>query len=570
MKRILKRILPILLAIVVIFSIAWYLFVYDTGFTKDIMLKSARFFESRGSHSVATWIYDQAYRQSSNDESVAIELAEQFKSYGNYTKAEVTLSNAIADGGSVELYLALSKTYVEQNKLYDAVLMLENVSNPEIKEQLEKLRPQVPTANLQPGFYNKYVTVSIEAESGTLYVSTDKEYPSKDEDLYQGPIQLAEGETTFYALAIGENGLVSPLAVFGYTVGSVVEEVSMKDSTLEALAHEKLGTAADQPILTSDLWKITELTVPKDVKDYSDLCLFTGLETLVMEDATFNDLQFLQKMPGLKSLTVKNSIVSSGDLSFIAQLKNLKDLVLTGCSIGNLENLATASGLVTLDLSDNAVRNLAPLSSMTTLEHLNLSHNAVDDLGALSALAALKSLDISYNALTGIAPLEFCASLENLNLAHNTIEDLTPLQGCATLVTLDASYNKLTTADALAKLPSLVKLNLARNQIADISQLSTLVKLKNFDISYNEIGDLPKWSSSALETIQISYNKVRSLSPLSVCANLREVYADHNKITKVSTIAKCSNLKRVDIYGNPAKDVSSLRDNGVTVNYDPT
>ncbi len=570
MKQILKRILPILLVIVVIFSIVWYLFVYDTGFTKDMMLKSARFFERRGNHSVATWIYDQAYRQSSKDESVAIELAEQFKSYGNYTKAEVTLSNAIADGGSVELYLALSKTYVEQDKLYDAVLMLENVSNPEIKQQLEALRPQAPTANLQPGFYNKYVTVAVEAESGTLYVSADKEYPSKDEDLYQGPIQLAEGETTFYALAIGENGLVSPLAVFGYTVGNVVEEVTMKDSTLEALAHEKLGIAADQPILTSDLWKITELTVPKEVKDYSDLFLFTGLETLVIEDATFNDLQFLQKMPNLKSLTIKNSVVSSGDLSFIAALQNLKDLVLTGCSIGNIENLATVSGLVTLDLSDNAIRNLTALSSMTALEHLNLSHNAVDDLSALSALSSLKTLDVSYNTLSAIAPLEFCTALESINLAHNTIEDLAPLQGCASLNTLDASYNKLTSANALAKFPSLVKLNLARNEITEIAELSTLVKLKDFDISYNQIGALPKWSSSALETIQLSYNKVRSLSALSACTNLREVYADHNKISNVSTIAKCSNLKRVDVYGNPVKDVSSLRDNGVTVNYDPT
>ena len=33
------------------------------------------------------------------DAAGAIELAEQYKSSGNFTKAEFTLSNAIADGG---------------------------------------------------------------------------------------------------------------------------------------------------------------------------------------------------------------------------------------------------------------------------------------------------------------------------------------------------------------------------------------------------------------------------------------------------------------------------------------
>ena len=129
MKRALKRILPILLGIVVIVSIVWYLFVYDRDFTRDMLLTQARFFEGQGNHTVAAWLYDQAYRQSEDNESVAIELAEQFKAAGNYTKAEYTLSNAIADGGSAELYVALCKTYVEQDKLLDAVTMLDNITD---------------------------------------------------------------------------------------------------------------------------------------------------------------------------------------------------------------------------------------------------------------------------------------------------------------------------------------------------------------------------------------------------------------------------------------------------------
>ena len=42
MKHNLKRILPIFLAIVVILSVAWYLFSYDPEFTRDMLLEQAR------------------------------------------------------------------------------------------------------------------------------------------------------------------------------------------------------------------------------------------------------------------------------------------------------------------------------------------------------------------------------------------------------------------------------------------------------------------------------------------------------------------------------------------------
>ena len=107
MKRTMKKILPILLSLVVICSIIWYLFVYDRGFMQDILLGSARFFEQQGNHSISTWLYNQAYLHSGNSDSVIIELAERFKKMGNYTQAEVVLTRAIADNGSVDLYIAV-------------------------------------------------------------------------------------------------------------------------------------------------------------------------------------------------------------------------------------------------------------------------------------------------------------------------------------------------------------------------------------------------------------------------------------------------------------------------------
>ena len=115
MKKGIRILIPILLSLVIIFCTIWYLFVYDRAFTRDMLLSFARYSETQGKHEIATYFYNAAYSQSGNSDSVAIELAQQYKSGGNYTKAEYTLSNAIADGGGVDVYIALCKTYVEQD-----------------------------------------------------------------------------------------------------------------------------------------------------------------------------------------------------------------------------------------------------------------------------------------------------------------------------------------------------------------------------------------------------------------------------------------------------------------------
>ena len=210
MKRTTKRILPILLGIVLIASLAWYLLVYDVGFTRDSLLFGARLMEENGKHTAAAWLYDLAYKQSGGDAQVAIELAEKFKENGNYTKAEVTLSNAIANGGTAELYIALCKTYVQQNKLLDAVTMLDNIADPAIRDEIYALRPAAPSVSPEGGFYSQYINVDISWDGGWLYVSTDGEYPTTDTPPSSGNLMLNGGETIVQALSVAENGLVSP------------------------------------------------------------------------------------------------------------------------------------------------------------------------------------------------------------------------------------------------------------------------------------------------------------------------------------------------------------------------
>lgn len=570
MRSSFKRILPILLVIVTLCSIVWYLFVYDQGFTKDMLLQQARFFEQQGHHSVAAWFYNTAYRQSGNSQDVAIELAEQFKANNNYSKAEYTLSNAIAADPSVDLYIALCNTYVEQNKLYDAVTMLDHVSDPEIKAQLDGMRPAAPIATPAPGFYSQYINVTVEGSSGKLYVSNDGEYPSIHKEPYGDGVALSAGENTIYALSIGENGLVSPLSVFGYTVGGVIEAVTLSDSNLDALVRQKLGLTAEDRILTSDLWTITSLALPAATADLADLQYFPYLTELSIENSSTSGLQILSTLTSLKCLQIRSTAVSAQDLSVIASLPNLTELTLSDCYLSNIQNLAGAQNLQYLNLSDNAIRDLSALSFMTNLQTLDLSRNALTNLSYLSPLSELKTLDVSYNSLASIVPLSGCAALENLNISNNSIGSLSGLENLKNLSYLDAGKNTLTEVDLLAQVNTLKELILSGNTILDISTLSTLSGLQYLDVSNNEIEALPQWSKGcALIQLKASYNKLTDVEALGGLVNLNTVIVDYNNIASIDPLASCHSIIRVDASGNPIQDVSKLTELSIIVNYTP-
>ncbi len=571
MKRSLKRLLPIFLCLVVICSIIWYLFIYDRGIMQDILLGSARFFEQQGNHKIATWLYNEAYLQSGNDDDVIIELAERFKKIGNYTQAEVVLTSAISEGGSADLYIALSKAYVEQDKLSDAVDMLDNITNPDIKAQLDAQRPATPVTALASGYYTQYLNVEIKAGEGQkLYISTTDEFPSIKSP-YEDSFTLSGGENKICAVAVDENGLVSSPAHFSYIVGGVIEEVNVSDPVLDKLFREILNMTSDEKLFSDDLWRITSLSVPKGVEDYSDLGRLAYLETLVMEDLTLDGLQMLSPLTQLKNLTIRGCPLSATDLSIIGALPNLEFLILTNCSLTNISGLSNASRLVNLDLRNNTIKDLSALSFLENLSVVNLSSNALTNLSPLSSLENLTALDVSYNSLTSLVPLISCPKLTTLVATNNQLTQMPTFNDPTVLTSLDLSSNDLTDVSALGQYTSLTGLGLSYNQISDVSTLSALDKLTVVDISHNQITTLPAWNKNcALVELDASHNKITSVSPLRGLMQLNYVTLDHNKISSITPLADCRMLVRVSVFGNYVKDVSKLTDMSVIVNWDPT
>lgn len=572
MKKLIHFLVPLLMIVLVIASIGWYLFVYDRAFTRDLLLQQARDNDLKGNTSLSSWFYNLAYGFSGQDENVAIELANQYKASGNYTKAEVTLSKAIRDGATKELYIALCKTYVEQDKILDAVSMLANIPNASIKAELEAMRPAAPQADYPSGYYSQYISVTLSSSEGTtLYYTTDGDYPSIADEPYSAPIELPLGESQVYAVSVADNGLVSPVTILGYTIGGVIEPVIFMDASMEQAIRAALGYDQSHVLYTNDLWQITELEVPSDAMTLEDLIYLTYLENLTVNGRNMSNLQDFAGLNHLKKLDLSGCHFPADSLKTIASLPHLKELNLSNCSLSTLSGLENAESLENLDISNNTIRNLEPLSNMSALSELYLQHNAVTNLTVVGELPELTVLDVSYNALTSIAPLTGNVRLTKLNAANNQIGDVSAAASLPMLAELNLDYNGLTDISGLSGCASLKTLTVSNNQLSGIDALSGMSTLERLDFSYNSVSSLPDFgANSAMQVIDGSYNALESIDSIAKMADISYVYMDYNKLTSVDALADCFHLVQVNVYGNEIPDVSALTEHDILVNYDPT
>ena len=572
MKKATRFLVSLMLGLLIFASVFWYLFIYDRDFTRDTLLSQARFQALHGNSRLSSWLYDAAYNFSGHDENVAIELANQYKKVGNYTKAELTLTTSIHDQPTVELYTALSKVYVEQDKLLDAVQMLGSISNPAIAQEIDALRPTAPEADQEPGFFSQYIDVHLSSNADTVYYTTDGTYPSVEGPVYDGGISLPAGETKVCAIAVNKDGLVSPVTTLDYTVTGVIEKVEFTDAAMEAAMRELIHVSSTSTVYTDALWGITEFTAPEDVKDFSDLKYLPNLTKLNIREQNIPTLESLSPLSRLVVLDLTGSTFPAEDLQVLASLPSLSSLTMAECSLSTIAGLENAANLTYLDLHDNTLRNLDVLETMPSLAELDLQHNAVTDLGKLSGLDKLVKLNIGFNAVTTLAPLSSCTRLTWLNADNNQITTLDGVDKLTALTDFSVNNNKIVGVSQLAGLTALQNLGIASNSVSDITMLNGLTKLQSFDFSGNNaISELPDWPDGcALTTIDGSYNTLTSIDSLRNMQNLTHVYMDYNQITNIDALQDCYCLVQVNVFGNAIADVSALRSKDIIVNYDPT
>ena len=551
MKHALKIILPIILILALIIGACCFFLIARRDLTESIFVYWGEHFYEAGRYSRAVSFYKAAMHFAPKDADLAICLADAYKKSGNYTKAEYTLVSAITQiPDSVQLYVALSKTYVEQDKLLDAETMLGRITNDAVRTQIDALRPAAPVIEPESGNYSEYIDVTVTGASGTVYAVCNSDFPASEQDVYTGPISLEAGESKIVALSVAENGLVSDAVYAGYTVGNVVEEVKLADAGMDAYVRELLGKTAGSAIMSDELWAVEELDLPDTVASLEDLPYFTGLHSLSLHHGTGLDLSVLSQLPTLRKLDLSGCTLSTAAMNTIVTLSELTSLNLSGCAVAEIDALI----------------------GLQKLETLDLSNNTVSDLTALSALLALRELNLTNNPITSLSNLKNCTELETLYAGQCAITRIAGLADHTKLKTLVLSGNKITDISALASCTAIETLDLSGNSISDISVVSGFKKLVDLNVSSNQITDLPQFDADTpLWHVDISHNQIESLAGLEGNLAVNFINADYNRIKSVAKLESCIMLVRMNLWDNPvdADEVKQLQDIGILINYNP-
>lgn len=575
MKRTLKIVLPIVIIMALLATGYWYFFRYrpdvTTGFLEDLgdsRLKSGR-------KEAAVRYYEWAQKLSPDDVSLSLKLAEAYRQSGNYTKTERTLVKAIkASPEETSLYIKLCSVFVEQDKLLEAQNFLDKrITNETVAAELAALRPAVPEITPPPrDDYDDYISVelSVADPDAQCYCTTNGDHPSITENAYSGPITLEAGRTVIRAVAVNKDGLVSPALEVQYTISGVVEEVTFEDYALQQQMQELLNRG-DRPVLTSDLWEITDLKLPTGMTSTKDLRYFTGLVKLTAWDMGSLDYSVLKELPALRYLELDHCELSSENLKSIYECPNLDVLILSNCGLSNISGMERLTGLRVLDLTGNSINVIDSIAQMTTLDELYLSHNALTSLPDLRGLTSLRVLDLSYNMVESISNLSSCPTLERLNVSHNKLVSLKPAGSLPSLVFLDASFNSVLDASALSACTKLETFYMTDNKLTSIDFLSGISSIREINIERNDVVQAPQFPEDCqLERFCASHNFLEDLSGLAGLQYLTYVDADYNNIRDISVLIDCPLLAQVNVYGTYVHDGGELAENGVVVNFTPS
>lgn len=553
MKRVIKVILPLVLVLILLAGACWFFLFHRSDLTANLLVRQAQSMTSHQRYERAVLYYSWAWSLEPERDDIPIALAEAYTAEGNFTKAEYTLVKAISNQPEqTDLYIALCRTYVMQDKFLDAAQMLDRTTDATVKATLDTMRPNAPTVTPDSGYYSEYIEITVEADTDTVYLTTNGQYPSTDDDLYTGPITLSGGETTVLALAVDEQGLVSPVVLNGYTVGGVVEPVTIQDPAIDRTIREQLGLSDSDTLMSDVLWSITNLILPADTQELSDLTLFTGLRSLTMQNVSGMDFSVLAQIPTLQELDLSGCTLSSGALQAIGSLTELKTLILNGC----------------------ALSDISAFSQLTKLQELDLSNNNLSDIGVVSLYLDLRSLILSNNPLTSIAALSTCDQLETLDISHCSVSTLGSLTGKRALKTLLASNNQLRSIKELSQCQSLEILEVASNLLDDISVLTELPQLTRFEGKQNsEIAYIPDFDEDICQLVYfgVDYTQVEDLSGLSGIGTLNYVNADYTKVTDLLPLAENRNLVQINVWdcGITQESLDALSEASIIVNYNP-
>lgn len=224
-----------------------------------------------------------------------------------------------------------------------------------------------------------------------------------------------------------------------------------------------------------------------DNKIESDAAKLESREWLNLQGSDLEDLSPIANLHNLKGLVLTGRI---SDLSVIASIPNLERLELGNNYIRDLTPLRNLSKLRILRLSNNRIRDLSPLFKLRTLETLNVEDNQIEDISGIHAMANLVEMSLSRNKIHMISGVSEMPSMRILELNENEMSDASGIEVFSNLCSLSLTKNNLDNLEPISKLHKLTFLSLSGNSISNVNALRALRLLRCLTLHGNPLHDV--------------------------------------------------------------------------------
>ncbi|MDR2571360.1 MAG: protein kinase [Oscillospiraceae bacterium] len=156
---------------------------------------------------------------------------------------------------------------------------------------------------------------------------------------------------------------------------------------------------------------------PEPVRIYLD-----GLYDEKITDSRLAEMIASGEIPAnVTDLTIHNHPLS--DISPISELKELRNLDLSGTNISDLSPFGELSHLTYLVIGDAFVNDITPISRLSNLTFLRLSGCRVSDISPISGLLNLSTLFLDSNPISDVTTLKELINLQWLYLNHTLLTD---------------------------------------------------------------------------------------------------------------------------------------------------
>lgn len=400
---------------------------------------------------------------------------------------------------------------------------------------------------------------------------------------FENPLENPGAEMTWLAFPRGSRSGYSEL--YRCTGLKVLEtKESLSQCNLQGLHLEGLSAPIhfleEAAQAFDDTSSIRRLRTGSGLESLNGLDLFPNIEVLTLNARNLGDVDAVASIKHLRSLTIEDADAIA-DFSVLASAGELEELVINAENLKSLEFLKRLPGLKSLGLSGGQFLDLDEIKFLENLERLSVEDcDELTDMDSVAMLTGLKELELEKPYDCPEPPLAGLTGLQSLALrgfhscdflpSLTKLESLT-LQNCDLPSNLDLSgltkLRKLTfttgfqdrSLDFVSGLSALEELDLSGMvTYDDISGIFALPGLKKLDISgieceiaFDRITDNLSLESLEMAGIKLYENVRISGEGGIVNVDWDAVYlAEH-----IDFLGHFPNLKRLDVADNEIRDL---------------